>query len=74
MRYNIPLLTFLEMQGKELPFSCRAGVCGSCECTIIKGTVRMLKSDYLNEDDLVEGRRLNSISCPTQDVELEVYF
>ena len=69
---NIPLLNFLEKQGKELPYSCRAGVCGSCECTITKGKVKMLESDYLNEDDIKAGRRLSCISYPVNDISIEV--
>ena len=68
---SIPLLNFLEQQGKEIPYSCRAGVCGSCECTVTQGEVKMLESDYLNEDDLAQGRRLSCISYPKGDVELK---
>ena len=68
---NVPLLDFLEKQGKQIPYSCRTGVCGSCECTITQGSVTMLESDYLNEDDLEAGRRLSCISYPKEDLSVE---
>ena len=31
------ILEAIEAQGVEVPFSCRAGICGACECRVLRG-------------------------------------
>ena len=31
------ILDAIESHGIEVPFSCRAGICGACECTVLRG-------------------------------------
>lgn len=37
------LLEQLEQQGLRVPYSCRAGICGSCRITLVSGEVAPLK-------------------------------
>lgn len=69
---NLPLLNFLERQKVDINSSCRSGVCGTCEITLIKGEVESLKSDFLSEEDLKQGKKLSCISFPKSDLEIDL--
>lgn len=60
------LLDQLEMQGYRIPYSCRAGVCGSCRVRLTSGQVRPLKKGALRED----GTLLSCSCIPGGDVVL----
>jgi len=47
------LLEQLEMQGIDVPYSCRAGICGSCKITLVSGEVSPLKSSAIREDGTI---------------------
>ncbi|WP_158784272.1 YcbX family protein [Pantoea sp. BAV 3049] len=60
------LLEQLEMKGYRIPYSCRAGICGSCKVNLLSGEVRALKKGAVREDGTVL-----SCSCvPTGDIVL----
>jgi len=63
------LLAFLEAQGIEPEFSCRAGVCGSCEQGLISGEV-----DYFEDplDEVAPGRVLLCCSRPKSSIVLDL--
>ncbi|PTM93613.1 FAD-binding oxidoreductase [Mycoplana dimorpha] len=63
------ILAFLETQGVEPEFSCRAGVCGSCVQGLVSGEV-----DYTEEplDELPAGRVLLCCSKPKSSVVLDL--
>ncbi|MEZ0581575.1 YcbX family protein [Erwinia sp. STN24] len=60
------LLEQLEMQGYRIPYSCRAGVCGSCRVRLASGQVRALKKGALRED----GTLLSCSCVPDGDLVL----
>ena len=66
---NASLLDFLEANGVEPEFSCRAGVCGTCEQGLLSGEV-----DYFEEplDELPAGRVLLCCTRPKSSVVLEL--
>lgn len=47
------LLEQLEMQGIRVPYSCRAGICGSCKVTLVSGEVNALKKGAVREDGTI---------------------
>ena len=55
------LLAFAEAQGLEPPFSCRAGVCGTCACRVLEGDV-----SYISEPTaaVAKGSALICIARP----------
>lgn len=63
------ILSFLENQGIEPPFSCRAGVCGSCVQGLVSGDV-----EYVEEplDDVPPGQVLLCCSKPVNSVVLDL--
>lgn len=60
------LLEQLEMQGYRIPYSCRAGLCGSCEMRLVSGKVKALKQDAVRDD----GTLLSCSCIPAGDIEI----
>lgn len=61
------LLEQLEQQGIRVPYSCRAGICGSCRIRLVEGEVNALKKSAVGKDGIIL-----SCSCvPAGDVKLE---
>ena len=60
------LLEQLEMQGHHIPYSCRAGICGSCKMTLVSGEVKALKQSAIRAD----GTILACSCIPVGDIEL----
>jgi len=61
-----PILTLAEELGVGVNSECRSGICGTCKCRMIAGSVRMETQDALTSDD----RRNNLILlCQAQALE-----
>ncbi|MFV9667598.1 YcbX family protein [Pantoea sp. KXB25] len=60
------LLDQLEMQGFRIPYSCRAGLCGSCRLNLVAGEVKALKQGVVRQD----GTLLSCSCIPAGDIEL----
>ncbi|ORM74949.1 hypothetical protein HA48_01835 [Pantoea wallisii] len=60
------LLEQLEMQGFRVPYSCRAGICGSCRMTLVSGEVKALKQSAVRDD----GTILSCSCIPAGDIDL----
>lgn len=54
------LLPQLLEQGFDVPYSCKSGICGSCECYLEKGEVDLLENEYLTEHEEQKG---NILAC-----------
>ncbi|MGP6489490.1 MOSC N-terminal beta barrel domain-containing protein [Duffyella gerundensis] len=61
------LLDQLEMKGFRIPYSCRAGICGSCRMTLVSGNVKALKQSAVCEN----GTILCCSCIPEGDIELK---
>lgn len=62
------LLEQLEQQGIRIPYSCRAGICGSCRVRLVEGEVTPLKQSAIGKDGTVL-----SCSCvPTGKIRVDV--
>lgn len=64
------LLDACESAGVELPFACRAGVCGTCRSRVIDGTVRC-DSDLLDDREREEGYTLPCVAWAESDCAME---
>jgi ring-1,2-phenylacetyl-CoA epoxidase subunit PaaE len=53
--------------GADLPFACKGGVCSTCKCRVIEGSVEMKVNYALEEDDLAQGFVLSCQSVPTSE-------
>lgn len=53
------LLEAAVRAGLQPPFSCQAGVCASCMCQVIEGTVHLKHNEVLDSNDLARGWTLS---------------
>jgi ring-1,2-phenylacetyl-CoA epoxidase subunit PaaE len=51
--------------GADLPFACKGGVCSTCRCKVIEGTVEMKLNYSLEEDELAKNYILSCQAVPT---------
>lgn len=70
---DTPLLDVLLGKGVDAPYSCRAGECSACACTVRSGEVRMRKNDTLVDADLALGLTLACQAVPVSE-RIEIAF
>lgn len=63
------LLEFAEANGLTPDFSCRSGICRSCECELLSGTLTYVTEPLETPD---EGMALICCSKPDGDVTLNI--
>lgn len=56
------LLQQLLIQKFPVPYSCKSGICGICECILEEGEVELLENEYLTESEAGQGRILACMS------------
>lgn len=59
---RVKLLQQLLMNKFPVPYSCKSGICGSCECILEEGEVELLENEYLTESEEESGRILACMS------------
>lgn len=67
------LLQQLLIQKFPVPYSCKSGICGSCECTLVRGEIELLENEYLTEREERTGKILACMSVVLSD-HIEVNF
>jgi len=56
------ILQQLLVQKFPVPYSCKSGICGSCECILEEGEVELLENEYLTEGEEQKGHILACMS------------
>ncbi len=56
------LLQQLLIQKFPVPYSCKSGICGSCECILEEGEVELLENEYLTKKEESSGKILACMS------------
>lgn len=56
------ILQQLLNQKFTVPYSCKSGICGSCECYLEEGEVELLENEYLTEKEEAQGKILACMS------------
>jgi len=62
-----PILDHALQVRRELPFSCRGGMCTTCRARVTEGAVEMEKNWSLTADELAQGYILTCQAHPTTD-------
>lgn len=71
--YNKTILDIGLEQGIDLPYSCKAGMCGTCSATCTGGSIRMQYNEVLTDRETANGRVLLCTAHPLgNDVKVEV--
>ncbi|MGE6395352.1 flavin reductase family protein [Chryseobacterium scophthalmum] len=69
------ILQQLLIQKFPVPYSCKSGICGSCECTVEEGEVELLENEYLTEKEEAHGKILACMSiAKTKKIKLNFDF
>ena len=53
--------------GADLPFACKGGVCSTCKCKVLEGTVEMKVNYALDEKEVEKGLVLSCQAVPTSE-------
>lgn len=53
--------------GADLPFACKGGVCSTCKCQVIEGSVEMKINYALEDDEVANNFVLSCQSVPTSE-------
>ena len=53
--------------GADLPFACKGGVCSTCKCKVVEGSVEMKINYALEEDEVSKGLVLSCQAVPTSE-------
>lgn len=56
------LLQQLLIQKFPVPYSCKSGICGICECVLEEGEVELLENEYLTKKEVESGKILACMS------------
>lgn len=67
MNRNEKVLDIALAMGMDLPYSCKAGVCCTCRCKVMSGTVAMDKNFTLEKQEVEEGFILSCQARPTSE-------
>jgi ring-1,2-phenylacetyl-CoA epoxidase subunit PaaE len=51
--------------GADLPFACKGGVCSTCKCKVVDGSVKMKVNYALEEDEVAKNLVLSCQAVPT---------
>ena len=53
--------------GADLPFACKGGVCSTCKCEVLEGSVEMKVNYALVESEVAQNFVLSCQAVPTSD-------
>jgi len=51
--------------GTDLPYACKGGVCSTCKCRVVAGSVAMKVNYALSDEEVEKGFALSCVSVPT---------
>ncbi len=73
LKRNQTILSALIQNKCEPPYSCEGGICGTCQCKLNKGSIKMKMNSFLTDEEIADGYILACQAIATSD-EVEVNF
>jgi len=70
-KYPVTVLDAGLKKGIPLPYSCKAGICGTCVAKCVNGKIIMSRDEVLTEKDIENGLILTCVGYAVTDVELD---
>lgn len=73
VRDNEYILDAAEVQGVQLPYSCRTGACTVCTGRMVEGSLDQSGHSFLKDKELKAGFALLCAAKPTSDCEIKIH-
>lgn len=68
---DVPVLSAARAAGMRLPASCAKGMCGTCKCKLVSGTVEMKHDGGIRQREIDQGMILLCCARPMSDLVIE---
>jgi ferredoxin len=65
------ILAAAKAEGMRLPSSCTKGMCGTCKCKLVSGTVEMTPAGGIRQREIDQGLILICCAKPTSNLVIE---